>query len=98
MSNSSSAGRATRLGLAVLTLQLSAVAFAQTSVPVFQLERLELDPSAGQSLVSASGRLPPPGTLRASAGLQYENTPLMLMRGTSGLGALVRNRLTLDLA
>ncbi|HZH02980.1 MAG TPA: OmpA family protein, partial [Myxococcaceae bacterium] len=71
-------------------------AFAQSvPLPSFELERLELNPSAVDSLVVGSGALLAPGAMRFSLAGHYQRNPLVVYRDEERLGALVRNRVTL---
>ncbi|MDQ3264620.1 MAG: hypothetical protein M3Y59_13300 [Myxococcota bacterium] len=72
-------------------------ASAQTQVQGFELERLELDPSGMGSLALGSARLMNPGTLRLGAGISYANSPLVAVVNGESVGALVRDRVTLQL-
>jgi len=69
----------------------------QTQVRGFELERLELDPSGMGSLALGSAQLLKPGTFRLGAGLSYANSPLVAVINGENVGALVRDRLTLQL-
>lgn len=86
------------LGAAVLAIFVwGSVARAQT-VQSFDLERLTLNPGAEDSLVVGTGRLLPAGHFRILALVHEERAPLSLETSVGTLGALVRNRLSLDLA
>ncbi|OJH36195.1 OmpA family protein [Cystobacter ferrugineus] len=77
------------------SLLASPAAFAQPAGPApFELERLELNPSARGSLVLGTGELLPEGGVRLSVAGHYENNPLSLYREGERLGAVVGNRVT----
>jgi OOP family OmpA-OmpF porin len=71
-------------------------AFAQTTAnpPQFELERLELDPSALGSLMVGTGQALEDGTYRIGLAFQYERNPLLLQVNGTNSGAVVANRLT----
>ena len=87
-----------------LAASLLATAAGAQNLPVFDLERLTLDPAAHGSLVVGDGEVGPRGTGRVSFALHYERQPLVLTaagleRGHgAGAGApfasLVADRLT----
>jgi outer membrane protein OmpA-like peptidoglycan-associated protein len=73
-------------------------AAAQTTTRLtFDLERLELDPSAVGSLIVQTGRTLPEHEFRIGAGLQYENKPLVAAMDNQVLSAVIRDRLLTDL-
>ena len=66
-------------------------------LPNFSLERFNLDPDGLGSLGLGSGLTLPARAYRLSAGLQVERDPLLLnLQGVSA-GAIIRNRVTLNL-
>jgi OOP family OmpA-OmpF porin len=90
-----------RLGwmLALAALLVSSVALAQeSSLPSFELERLELNPSGVGSLLVGSGELLTNGDYRFSLTSHYERDPLVLYRDDLRVGTLVRYRTTAHLA
>jgi OOP family OmpA-OmpF porin len=74
-------------------------AFAQTTAnpPQFELERLELDPSALGSLMVGTGQTLEDGSYRIGLAFQYERNPLLLQVNGTNSGAVVANRLTAHL-
>ncbi|OJH40292.1 OmpA family protein [Cystobacter ferrugineus] len=64
--------------------------WAQDPLPVFELERLEINPGRG-SLLSGNGELMPPGSLSVGLVGQYQHLPFVLRNGGRRL-ELVRNR------
>src|ERR1700737_1253017 len=72
-------------------------AAAQTTTRLsFDLERLELDPSAVSSLIVQTGRTLPEHEFRIGAGLQYEKKPLVASMDNQVLSAVIRDRLLTD--
>jgi outer membrane protein OmpA-like peptidoglycan-associated protein len=85
---------AARLSI-VAILMLASVALAQpVPLPGFELEQLELNPDGQGSLVVGSGQLLREGTLRLSLAGHYENDPLVMYRGDTLAGSVVRHRVT----
>lgn len=83
---------------AIVTLLLASTALAQPAgLPVFELERLELNPNGRGSLVVGTGELLPSGGFRLSLLGQYENDPLVLYADGRPLGAVVGDRATAHL-
>ena len=83
---------------AVATVLLASVALAQpASLPRLELERLELNPNGGGSLVVGTGELLPAGGFRLSLAGQYENDPLVMYRDGNRLGSVVKDRVTAHL-
>ncbi|MFZ5470317.1 MAG: OmpA family protein [Myxococcota bacterium] len=83
-----------------LALTLACAARAQvspTQLPGFQLERLELDPSAEGALVVGTGRLLPAGAYRAAVAFHYEKNPMLARLDGQLVGAVVSDRLTAHL-
>ena len=66
-------------------------------LPNFSLERFNLDPDGLGSLGLGSGLTLPARAYRISAGLQFERDPLLLSLQGVSAGALIRNRVTLNL-
>jgi len=88
------------LGLGTLLLFLllpGTAAFAQTTLPGFELERLELNPGAEGSLVVGSGELLEAGHFRFSAVGHYSHRPLLLRRDDKDYD-LVPSRTTMHVA
>lgn len=75
-----------------LVAALCANAQTVTALPGFNLERLQLDPAAVNSLVVPGGSVMAGGDLRLSLGLGYERDPLLLFRDGERFGAVVGNR------
>ncbi|HLK99720.1 MAG TPA: OmpA family protein [Myxococcaceae bacterium] len=85
--------------LALAALLLSSTAFAQdSSLPSFELERLELNPSGVGSLLVGTGEILTNGDYRLSLTNHYERNPLELYRNEEKVGTLVRYRTTAHLA
>ncbi|WP_338867547.1 flagellar motor protein MotB [Myxococcus stipitatus] len=82
-----------------LALAVPTAASAQaTTLPTFNLQRLELDPAALGSLVVGTGRTLPAGMVRVAVQGHYENLPFKFQtrwEPSDGAG-LVENRLTMD--
>ncbi len=94
--------------LLVATTLLAAPAARAQQLPSFDLERLQLDPTAAGSLVIGDGETGAQGTWRVSLAAHWEHQPLSLLddgtlrgrgAGASGtaVGDLVKNRLTFHL-
>ena len=83
--------------LCVLLTPGLAVAQTSDSLPVFGLQRLQLEPSGLGSLVVGTGRTLDPGVVRVSLQAHYEHLPLNFSRrwdpGVNN-GGLVENKLT----
>lgn len=78
-------------GALVAGLLLAALpAHAQTSLPGFELEHLEVNPGRG-SVVARNGELLVPGGLSVGLAGQYQQLPLVLRNGERRV-ELVRNR------
>src|SRR4051812_31347657 len=82
------------LGMA-LVLPSLASAQAAATIPGFNLERLELNPSAVGSLLLDTPLLPPEGGFRFQAVGHYEHSPLVVLRNDERVGAAIRDRFTL---
>jgi outer membrane protein OmpA-like peptidoglycan-associated protein len=65
-------------GLALALALTSSAALAQTVLPNFELERLELNPGAEGSLLVGMGELLPAGDYRVSLVAAYAHSPLLL--------------------
>ncbi len=94
----------TRIVLALAAAFAAGVASAQ-NLPLFDLERLTLDPAARGSLVVGNGEMAPAGATRLSLAFHYEREPLVLLgsgdergygvnQNTGKQGDIVRARLT----
>ncbi|MCP3063933.1 OmpA family protein [Myxococcus sp. K38C18041901] len=83
-------------GLAVLWA-LSAQAQVQR-IPNLELERLQLNPGAKDSLVLSTGDLLPDGTFRLGLTAHYEHKPLVLLRNDDEVSTIVSNRVTVHLS
>src|SRR6218665_964983 len=82
----------------VAALLFASASFAQPAgLPVFDLERLELNPSGKGSLVMGTGDLLPQGGFRLSIAGHYERNPVVLEVDGNGVGALVSDRATAHL-
>lgn len=83
--------------LATAAVALAAFsARAQTDVPDFELERLQLNPSGSGTLAVWDGALMAPGSVRVGAAGQYEYAPLVLHRPDGfPYGILVKERATI---
>ena len=89
-----------RRGLAgALAVTVFAAAPASAQVAGFDLERIDLNPGASASLVTATGDVMRKGAWRASLVLHYERDPLVLYRLDTNerLGAVVGSRFTTHL-
>lgn len=71
-------------------LLCSSMAWAQMSLPGFELERLDVTPGRG-SIISSHGQLLVPGGMSVALAGQYQHLPLVLRNGERRLD-LVRNR------
>ncbi len=80
-----------------VALGLAAPSASAQALPSFDLERLELSPSAEGSLLLGGGRLLSSGSVRFGLAGHYERNPLLAFRGDEALGAVVRDRVTLHL-
>ncbi len=71
-----------RLPVLLCALLMSGPALAQPSsrLPVFGLQRLQLEPSGLGSLVVGTGRTLDPGVVRVSVQAHYEHLPLNFAR------------------
>ena len=78
-----------------LVLLLPSLASAQNSIPGFNLERLELNPSAVGSLALDTATLLPEGGFRFQAVGHYEHNPLVVLLNDKKLGAAISDRFTL---
>ncbi|AGC48060.1 OmpA family protein [Myxococcus stipitatus DSM 14675] len=79
-------------GLAVLWA-FSAEAQTQR-IPSLELERLQLNPGAKDSLVLSTGDLLPDGTFRLGLTAHYQRRPLVLLRNDERQGTIVSDRVT----
>ncbi len=79
---------------AALLATSPALAQSPSQLPGFQLERLDLNPSAAGSLVVGTGELAPRGQLRVSLLAHHEHLPLTFYRSGSARSAVIENRLT----
>lgn len=79
---------------AALMATSPALAQSPSPLPGFQLERLDLNPSAAGSLVVGTGELAPQGQLRVSLLAHHEHLPLTFYRNGSSRFAVIENRLT----
>lgn len=89
-STSSRYGRA----LATLATLLATAAGAQsrTTLPAFELERLELNANGQGSLVIGTGEMLPEKTFRFTVAGHYQNEPLVIRQDGERLGAVVQDR------
>ncbi|QRO00181.1 thrombospondin type 3 repeat-containing protein [Archangium violaceum] len=78
--------------LATLLLASTALAQSTTSLPRFELERLELNPNGRGSLVMGTGELMEPGGFRLSLLGHYEKDPLVLYADETPVGSVVGDR------
>ena len=81
-----------RLVLVVALLSAAASSAQPAGLPVFDLERLTLNPNGKGSLVLGTGDLLPAGGYRVSLAGHYERNPLVLYADGSRVGALVSDR------
>ncbi len=72
-------------------------AVAQTLPPQIDLNQLDVNSSAGNSLVVGTGELLAPGTFRASLALAYENNPQVTYVNGQLTGDVLSNRYTVHL-
>jgi outer membrane protein OmpA-like peptidoglycan-associated protein len=85
-------------GVTFCVVLSAATAGAQTYTHLsFDLERLELDPSAIGSLIVQTGKTPPENEFRIGAGVQYEKKPLVISANNQVLNEVIRDRLLTDL-
>ncbi len=82
-------------GLAVLW---ASTVQAQARIPGIELERLQLNPAARDSLVLSTGDLLEEGQYRLAFTAHYENEPLVLLRGDERQGVIVSDRVTVHLS
>lgn len=88
--------RGARQALVLATLVAARLALAQLPpLPQFDLSRLEVNSSAMGSLVVGTGEMAPPGSLRLSLAVEYENNPLLYFDGTQFVGSVISDRFTL---
>jgi hypothetical protein len=73
---------------------MPALGAVTTPLPQFNLERLDLNPSAADTLSVSGGALLPVDTWRVALALDYEKDPLYLYNAGTKLGAVVSERLT----
>lgn len=80
--------------LATLATLLATAAGAQsrTTIPAFELERLELNANGQGSLVIGTGELMPEKTFRFTVAGHYQNDPLVLRQDGQRIGAVVQDR------
>jgi OOP family OmpA-OmpF porin len=82
-------------GLAVLW---ASTVQAQQAIPGIELERLQLNPAARDSLVLSTGDLLEKGTYRLGLTAHYENKPLVLLERDERQGVIVSDRVTVHLS
>jgi outer membrane protein OmpA-like peptidoglycan-associated protein len=82
-------------GLAVLWVS---AAQAQQRIPGFELERLQLNPAARDSLVLSTGDLLQKGAYRLGFTAHYQNEPLVLLERDARQGVIVSDRVTVHLS
>lgn len=88
----------TRYWLALLLLPMAGMASAQPTIPFFDMDRLQLDPSARDGLVVSAGDLLPEHGLRLAFTTDYQHRPLDLRSmDPPGGGLVVDGRLTVHL-
>ena len=89
-----------RLAAAALSLSLGAAAEERppAAVPAFDLERLELDPSATGALLVGNGRTLAPRAYRLTLLGQHQRDPLELQVDEASAGSVVRSRTSAHLA
>lgn len=88
--------RGARQALVLAAFVAARLALAQLPpLPQFDLSRLEVNSSAMGSLVVGTGEMAPPGSLRLSLALEYENDPLLYFDGTQLVGSVISDRFTL---
>ncbi len=85
--------------LALVAALIAPVAFAQTPRPEldFDLDRLQLNPGATDSLVLGAGSLLPGSEARAALVADYQRDPLVLTLDSRQLGRIVHERATAHL-
>ncbi|MBZ4419016.1 OmpA family protein [Myxococcus sp. RHSTA-1-4] len=76
----------------------ASAAQAQQAIPGFELERLQLNPAARDSLVLSTGDLLQKGEYRLAFTAHYENEPLVLLERDERQGVIVSNRVTVHLS
>ncbi len=82
-----------------LTVLWAFGAQAQTQpIPGVELERLQLNPGAKESLVLSTGDLLPKGQFRLAFTAHYESEPLVLLRNDERQGVIVDSRVTAHLS
>jgi outer membrane protein OmpA-like peptidoglycan-associated protein len=91
--------RLARRAFGITLVLATSLAFGQgtSQLEPFELERLDLNPSAAGSLVLGTGELMPAGDFRLSAVTHYQHNPLVLSREDQIL-PVVGSRATLHLA
>ncbi|RYZ39740.1 MAG: OmpA family protein [Myxococcaceae bacterium] len=83
------------LGLGGLAVLCAFSAQAQSStIPGIELERLQLNPGARDSLVLSTGDLLPAGQFRVGLTAHYENKPLVLLENDEEQSVIISNRVT----
>lgn len=88
--------RFARLAL-VATVLTWTTAWAEVPIPSFELERLQLNPGAGASLLLGTGEILPAGSLRLSLVSHFEKNPFLLYRNGTRSEAVVGQRATVHL-
>ncbi|MCY1021495.1 OmpA family protein [Pyxidicoccus sp. MSG2] len=83
-------------GLAVLWA--SSVQAQAQRIPSIELERLQLNPAAKDSLVLSTGDLLDKGQYRLALTAHYENEPLVLLERDERQGVIVSDRVTVHLS
>lgn len=83
-------------GLAVLWA--SSVQAQSQRIPSVELERLQLNPGARDSLVLSTGDLLEKGQYRLAFTAHYENEPLVLLENDERQGVIVTDRVTVHLS
>jgi len=83
-----------RRALLGLWLLAPAIASAQANIPSFNLERLELNPSAVGSLTLDTARLLPEGGFRFQAVGHYQRDPLLVLVNGQLASSAIHNRVT----
>ncbi|QRK10424.1 OmpA family protein [Archangium violaceum] len=71
---------------------------AQRNIPSFELERLQLNPSARDSLVLSTGDLLQKGQYNVAFTMHYENKPLVLLQNDREIGTVISDRVTAHLS
>ncbi|RYZ45796.1 MAG: OmpA family protein [Myxococcaceae bacterium] len=83
------------LGVGGLAVLCAFSAQAQSStIPGIELERLQLNPGARDSLVLSTGDLLPAGQFRVGLTAHYENRPLVLLENDEEQSVIISNRVT----